>query len=374
MNSPRRLAILAAFSGQGGVEKMVLNLLEGFAPYDVEVDLLAIVRKQYRWPEIRNSRVRVISFKSRHSSLALPEVIGYLRAQRPDVLLAVRDRAIRTAALACRLAGSDVPLFGNLHSLLGESLAAKNALQRWWRLWPMKALYRRIDGIIAISEGVAEDIAAVAGVPLDRIKVVRNPVVDARMLAASKDPVAHRWLGDGGGPVVIGAGRLSAEKDFATLIRAFGRLRECLNARLVILGEGRQRPKLERLVADLGLSDCVDLPGYTDNPYPTMAAADLFVLSSLREGSGNVLTEALALGTPVVATDCPTGPREMLQGGRYGALVPVGDAESLAGAMLQTLGNPPPPAFLREAVGEYHVEHSARAYLQALNLLPSNSY
>ena len=371
MNTPKRLAVLAAFSGQGGVERMVLNLLEGFAAYDIDVDLLPIVRKHYPLPRIANPRARILPFAARHSSLVAPELAGYLGRERPDVLLAVRDRGIRAAVMARRLAGVDVPVVGNLHSLLGPALAEKGWLQRWWRLWPMGWIYGRVDRLIAVSDGVADDIAAIARFPRENIRVVRNPVVDEPMLAAAREPVEHPWLNDGELPVVMGAGRLSAEKDFATLIRAFAGLNRIRPCRLIILGEGKQRPALTQLVADLGLLDVVDLPGYTPNPYAWLARASLFALSSVREGSGNVLTEAMALGVPVVSTDCPTGPREMLRDGRYGQLVPVGDDGRLATAMAETLTQPIEADVLRAAVGDYRVERSARGYLAALGLLPA---
>jgi len=155
------------------------------------------------------------------------------------------------------------------------------------------------------------------------------------------------------------------------LIRAFARVRAHKDCRLVILGEGRLRPELEELAQNLGIADRVAFPGFVNNPYAYMARASLFVLSSAWEGSPNVLTEAVALGRPVVATDCPSGPRELLQDGRYGPLVPVGDADKLAEAMLETLQHPLPPETIREAAAEYTVENSARRYLEVLGFWPA---
>jgi len=171
-------------------------------------------------------------------------------------------------------------------------------------------------------------------------------------------------------PSLSGAGRLTRQKDFATLIHAFALLNARRPARLIILGEGRMRGELEALASELSIADRVALPGYVQNPHAWMAKAALFVLSSRWEGSPNVLTEALALGTPVVSADCPSGPREVLAGGRYGPLVPMGEPLALAEALATTLARPLPADTLREAVAEYHASLSAARYLEALGLGP----
>jgi glycosyltransferase involved in cell wall biosynthesis len=169
-------------------------------------------------------------------------------------------------------------------------------------------------------------------------------------------------------PVILGVGELCARKDFGTLIRAFALVRRERPARLVILGKGRQREKLEALARELGVGADVSLPGFVNNPYPYMKRASLFVLSSAYEGFGNVLVEALATGTPVVATDCPSGPREILEDGRYGPLVPVGDVRRLASSILDTLAHPPEPPLLVQAAERFRVESSAVQYLTALGI------
>jgi len=166
-------------------------------------------------------------------------------------------------------------------------------------------------------------------------------------------------------PVIIALGRLTEQKDFATLLRAFALARKEKPLKLLIFGEGQQRAKLESLACDLGIAQDVALPGFTTNPYREMGASDLFVLSSRWEGSPNALTEALALGIPVVATDCPSGPREIL-GAMGNNLVPVGDPEALAQAILATLTNPPSKAMLQQMVAPYILQQSAQSYLQVL--------
>jgi glycosyltransferase involved in cell wall biosynthesis len=247
-------------------------------------------------------------------------------------------------------------------------MAEKSALERWLRYAPIRRTYPRIDHIVAVSAGVAEDTVRIARLPRERISVIRNPVITPDLERLAAEPCPHPWLAPGQPPVILGAGRLQRQKDFPTLIRAFARLQRGRDCRLAILGEGGSRPKLEALIGQLGLSDRVALLGFQDNPYPYLARARLFVLSSAWEGSPNVLTEAMALGTPVVSTDCPSGPFELLDGGRFGPLVPVGDVEALAAAMQRTLEQGLAPGVLRSAVAEYEQGRSAARYLKVLGL------
>jgi glycosyltransferase involved in cell wall biosynthesis len=365
--APRRLAVLISFSGEGGVERMILNLLDGLVARGIPVDLLAI-RADSAHLEQLPSAVRLLDLGVRHSGLAILPLARYLRSERPAALLAAKDRAIRAAILARRLAGWKGRLIGRLGTNLSAALAGRGAPARWLRTAPMRHLYPRVDRIIAVSEGVADDTRRITRLPRSRIVVVRNPVVTPRLAQLASAPCPHRWLEPTELPVVLGAGRLTEQKDFATLLRAFARLRAVLPARLIILGEGRLRGALDVLAAKLGISDDVTLPGFVVNPYAWMSRASLFVLSSAWEGSPNVLTEALALGVPAVSTNCPSGPREILADGRYGALVAVGDDPGLAEAMRATLAAPLPAAMLREAVAAYSVEVATQGYLAELGV------
>ena len=363
--NPPRLAVLASFSGSGGVEHMLVNLIAGFVAAGREVDLLLI---RDRGPHLAGlpEAVNRIPLGSNHSLLAIPALARYLRQVRPRALLAAKDRAGRAAVLARALAGVDTRLVLRLGTNLSASLAGRSALRRAWRYWPIRRLYPRIDRIVAVSAGVAADTATIAGLPREAISVIRNPVITPDLRQRAAAPCPHPWFQGEGPPVLLGAGRLQRQKDFPTLIRAFARVRQARPCRLVIIGEGQERQVLRALIAQLGLADQVDLPGFQVHPLPFLARANLFVLSSAWEGSPNVLTEAMALGTPVVATDCPSGPAELLDGGRIAPLVPVGDPEALAAAILATLDQPPPGDLLMDAVAEYEQAYSARQYLAAL--------
>jgi glycosyltransferase involved in cell wall biosynthesis len=228
-------------------------------------------------------------------------------------------------------------------------------------------LYPQAHRVVAVSHGVATDILHLYQLPTAKVAVIYNPVVTPELIARSWEAVEHPWLAAGEPPIILGVGRLTAQKDFATLIRAFARVRQHDEARLIILGEGEHRPILEQLIGELGLQAWVALPGFVENPYAWMRRAAVFVLSSRWEGLPTVLIEAMACGTPVVATDCPSGPREILEGGKWGKLVPVGDAVGLAEAICQTLKEGS-PSDLSIRASDFSLERAVESYLQVLGL------
>jgi glycosyltransferase involved in cell wall biosynthesis len=201
----------------------------------------------------------------------------------------------------------------------------------------LSGLYPWADDIVAISKNVAEDIIGYAGVPPAKVHVLYNPVITPDLLNKAKEDAGHVWLKQGQPPVILGAGRLTEQKDFGTLLYAFAILRKKMDARLIILGEGEQRSELETIVRRLDISKDVDLYGYVENPYSFMRQSSVFVLSSKWEGSPSVVIAALACGCPVISTDCPGAIREILADGAYGYLVPVGDAAAMAEAMKKVL-------------------------------------
>ncbi|MCU0935046.1 MAG: glycosyltransferase [Gammaproteobacteria bacterium] len=361
------VALFLSFSGHGGVERMVANLAGGLAGRGLRVDLV-LARAQGghagAWPD----GVRVVPLGTRHTHSALPALVTYLRRERPAAVLAAKDRAIRVAVVARRLSGVPVRLVGRLGTTVTASLAGRSAATRLVWYLGMRGFYPQLDALVAVSEGVAADVRAITGLPQGRVTVVRNPVVTHDLDRLASAPVEHPWLDTREPPVVVGMGRLTRQKDFPTLLQAFARVRAVRPCRLMILGEGRQREELTSLAHSLGLEGDVSLPGFVANPYPVLAAATVFVLSSAWEGSPNALTEAMALGTPVVATDCPSGPAELLRGGAVAPLVAVGDDAAMAEAILRQLERPTPAQDLREAVRDYHVDVSARAYAEVLGL------
>lgn len=305
------------------------------------------------WPTLR-------FLAARH----LPALVAYLREARPDAVLAAATTPNLLAVAARRLAGVETRVVISQRTTLSEKVARRG---KYWKLALVEEFYPGADGIVAVSHGVACDLSHTASIPPSSIEVIYNPIVGPELLDAARTPVDHPWLAAGSPPVLLAVGRLRPRKDHATLIRAFARLRKERAARLVILGEGEERARLLRLARELGVAGDVDLPGFSDNPFAWMSRAALLAHSAQWEGFGNVLVEALACGCPVVSTDCPSGPSEILDGGKYGALVPVGDAEALARAMCETLDRPPDAARLRERAATFAIEGVADRYLSVLD-------
>ncbi len=297
----------------------------------------------------------------------------YLHTRRPDALIAAGFYHNLAALWARRVARMPTRLMLTVRNNLSQELTVKNAQRARWRSLPplIGRMYGLADAIVTVSEGVAEDLAAATGLARARISTIYNPVITPRVLELASAEAPHPWLRVRDGvPVIVAAGRLSPQKNFPLLLQAFARLRTQRPARLILFGEGNERTQLEAQVSELGLGADVAMPGFTDNPYAAFARADLFVLSSDFEGLPAVLIEALACGCPVVSTDCPSGPREILVDGRYGELVPMRDPEALAGAMARTLDHPPDRAQLRTRGLEFTPMRSTREYLALLQLAP----
>jgi glycosyltransferase involved in cell wall biosynthesis len=302
----------------------------------------------------------------------LPSLVAYLRDTRPDAILAAEPRYNAMAVWARRLSGLDsrVVISEHIQISLRATFAGAWGEQRLHDL--LRAAYLKANAIVAVSDGVADDLATHAGIPRDRITTVYNPVVGPDLLIKAQEPLGHPWFAPGEPPVILAAGRLHPQKDFPTLIRVFAQLRAQRPARLVILGTGAPAESeyaagLNALAAELGVAHDVDMPGYTYNPFAYMSRAAVFVLSSRYEGLGNVLIEALACGTPVVSTDCPSGPREILDHGRFGPLVPVGDVDAMARAIGKTLDDPPSAEALRARAQQFTVERAATRYMELLS-------
>ena len=200
----------------------------------------------------------------------------------------------------------------------------------------------------------------------ERITAIDNPVITGTQHDKMCATLDHPWFAPGSPPVLLSVGRLARQKDFPTLLNAFARVRDTFPVRLLILGEGRQRARLEALVLSLGIAGDVAFPGFTMNPFPYMSQAAAFVLSSAWEGAPGALIEAMACGCPVVSTDCPSGPAEILADGQYGPLVPVGDDRALADAIVTVLEKRPDPERLQTRASMFSVERVADRYLDVM--------
>jgi glycosyltransferase involved in cell wall biosynthesis len=296
----------------------------------------------------------------------LPALATYLRTAAPTALISAFPFENLLATAARRLAGGRTRVIVTERNTTTRSTRAGVKWKRRFLGPLLRRQYATADAVVAVSSGVADALAKATGLPRERIAVVHNPVVDSTLEAMATESVAHPWLAASEPPVVLGVGRLVEQKGFATLIRAVAEASRTRQLRLIILGSGSEatRRSLLELADGLGCGDAVELPGFMHNPFAWMARADVFVLSSLHEGLPAVLIQALACGCPVVSTDCPSGPSEILEGGRYGRLVPVGDHQAMAAAILSTLAAPDDRLARISRAATFSVERAARAYLQ----------
>lgn len=375
----RHVAFFAPYTEHVGTEGAMENLAAGFEAAGDQVDMVQVYRE---WSDDVAGRVVPVGtatttrgidrlpFPWKKFLLAGTGFVGlvrYLRRQEPDVLVAGLLNAV--AILARDLAGVDTRVVCSV-----QGLPQPDRIRRF--LWPR--LYRNADAVVVPVQSIADRVVDIADLHHQRVEVIPNPVVSDDFLERGQARPTHPWFG-GEAPVIVSVGRQTRQKDFSTLLRAFADVRADRDARLVVAGkQDEQTEQLRSLTAELGLTDCVDFPGFVDNVAAYIAAADVFVLSSRWEGPGHVLVEALALGTPVVATDCPLGPREILDNGDAGKLVPVGDHEAMATAVQELLDSPAKRDEYARAgpprVEGFRVDSAIEGYLRLVSdLHPSGS-
>lgn len=352
---PRPIAFFLPSVRGGGAQRVIVNLVQGITERGLPVDVVLATAEGVFLDQLPPT-ARLVDLRARRLLRSIGPLTNYLRRERPRILISSMSHANLIALWAARFARRSTPVMVTVHNTMSQSTPEEGGLGGGLSLRLLRTFYPWAASVVAVSRDAADDLVRTSGLPRERVQVVYNPVITPAMLALARQPPDHPWFGPGQPPVILGVGRLTRQKDFPTLIRAFAEIRLRRLARLIILGEGEDRPGLEALIAELGLADDVALPGFRDNAIAYMARSALFVLSSAWEGLPTVLIEALAAGTRVVSTECPSGPREILQGGRLGALVPVGDAPALARAMLVALDGPaetvPPDAltpFTRDA-------------------------
>jgi glycosyltransferase involved in cell wall biosynthesis len=359
-----RIALFLPSLIAGGAQRVMVNLARGLADRGLDVDLVLSTAEGPYLSEVSRS-VRLVDLKARRVLASLPKLVRYLRAERPRALLSTLTYANVVALWAARLARVSTRVVVREANTL--SLASQGATDGRDRILPALArhCYPWADGIVAVSEGAAGDLARTTALPRERISVLDNPSITPELRALAAAPLDEPWFRPGAPPVILGVGRLSKQKDFPSLLRAFADVRRAREARLLILGEGEDRSGLAALIAELGLSADAALPGFVQNPFAYMARAAVFVLSSAWEGSPGALIQALACGAPVVATDCESGPREILQGGRFGQLVPCGDVPALSAAILTAIDGPR-AVVPREAWYRFSQDAAVDGYLRVL--------
>jgi len=376
----------------GGAERIVLNLARTLADKGQQVDLVlsrlrgelvseippsvrivelgstgrvGFMHTLFRLPpETWRTLIPLMVRKPLKKIRSLPYLEHYLRTERPDILMASTNVPNLLAVWAGQLArGKTAIILKQDNSVVqaarntAESLRLKlpNLVRRW---------YGCADAIVAVSEGVAQELNQLTSVPRQRIHVIYNPIDLDRISALAEKKLDHPWFQLGQPPVLLAAGRLHEQKDYPTLLQAFKLVRANRTVRLAILGEGHERVRLEKLIRELGIDESVSLLGFQTNPFAYMAKSAVFVLSSAWEGLANVLIEALACGCRVVSTDCQHGPAEILDNGRYGILVPVENPEALAAAIGTALDQSPEQEKAKNRAGAFDIKGISDKYQQ----------
>ncbi|MGO4478341.1 glycosyltransferase [Massilia sp. 2TAF26] len=363
-----KLAIYLPSLGGGGAERVTGTLANAIAERGVNVDL---VLAQATGPYLAHvsPAVNIVDLGASRVLTSCSGLINYLREERPTATLSVLNHANVIAIAARAMSGVRTRLVVSEHNTLSSAVKGRVSLRGSIEVGAMKFSYPRADAIVGVSNGVSDDLAKALGLPRSRVNTVYNPIDAVQIKQKSLESVDHPWFAPGQPPVIVAIGRLTRQKNFEHLLNSFALLRSSrgIEARLMILGEGELRSDLEEQVKTLGLSACVALPGFVSNPYAYLRAAGLFVLSSSWEGLPTVLIEAMSCEAKVVSTDCPSGPAEILENGKWGRVVPMDDTRALAAAMAAALADENPPN-VYERASDFSVERSVDGYLQLLQI------
>lgn len=349
----------------GGAETTMSTLANGFVDRGVAVDLVV---GQAIGPNLKrlDSRVRLIDLQTTHMVQAILPLAFYLRRSRPDALLTAMTHANNAAIIARFLAQSQTRIVASERTTIDwKPTRMVEAIHLRLR----SILYRNIDTLVLVAREEEAEATRRFRLAGGRVCCIYNPIITPEFSSSRQMPPTHPWLRNrsaNSGPVIVAVGRLDPIKDYGCLLDAFSRLRRKQPARLIIFGEGEQRKMLEARIDELRIGEAVSLPGYVEDPVREMNAGDLFVLSSRSEGLPGVLIQALGCGLRIVSTDCTTGPREILEGGKWGRLVDVGDVNAFAKAMEDAIAGPEPFKPDRSHLAQFSLPYAVDAYLARL--------
>lgn len=362
MLEQKRIVFVIESLKVGGAERVVANLAAEFDKNRWDVEIVIIRETGLIEAELPES-VDVHVLDSDRTLASIPRLVSYFRERQPDIVIANMTHVNVVAALSVNLSRIDTDLVVVEHSMLSERIERiDNRKERLTALLASR-LYLWADSIVAVSSGLADDVAAVTGINRSLITTIYNPIDIGHIREQATKDIKHEWFKDSELSVIIGVGRLEVRKDFPTLLRAFARVVQNQQCRLVICGDGPQQESLRDLADQLDIQERVCFLGWVENPYKYMSQSDVFVLSSSNEGFANVIVEALAVGCPVVSTDCESGPAEILEDGAWGKLVPVGDEKVMANSIKQVLVEPPEMDSLRKRASEFDTPIIYQSYI-----------
>uniref|UniRef100_E6QMH0 Putative glycosyl transferase family 1 n=1 Tax=mine drainage metagenome TaxID=410659 RepID=E6QMH0_9ZZZZ len=362
-----RVAVYLHTLFNGGIERVMFDLAAEMMRRGIAVDVVVNTLEYSPMIEQLPKGASLVNLECRGFLDRLPRLMRYLRTARPDAMLSAGHFSNEIAILARIFSHSKTRCVVTEHTNLGVELKTLGRMcpRRFAVPFLCTLLYRFADAMVAVSDGVRMDCERLFHLPPNRCITIRNPLDATGIRTRSMESLEHSWLSAGGPPVVLAIGRLELQKDFQMLLDAFALLRQRIDARLIVLGEGSQRASLLARVKQLKLEPWVEFPGFVANPYPYLRLAKVFCVSSRWEGLSVSLLEALALGTPAVSTDCPSGPREVLCDGRWGILTPVGDSRAFAEGLLRAI-EAGAPEMSEDALQSYRVDSVTDRYLSLL--------
>lgn len=365
-NKETKITIIMTHLSGGGAERVMLLLAKGLANKGFKIDFIVGNTSNYKaekWPD----NIHLIDLNVSRFIYALPKLVRLFRGYNTDYVLSALKLVNVLTICAAKIALLEAEIVISEHSTISEKiLNAENIKGKYIIPFLMKVTYPWATKIVSVSKGVADDLAQTIRINRQNIDVIYNPVIEDQMFDMANEPISHRWF-EGDIPVIMGIGRLIKVKNFSLLIKAFTKVRKNRKCKLIILGEGEKRPQLKKLVKNLNMESEVALPGFYDNPYAYLSRADLFVLSSNVEGLPTVLIEALAFEIPVVSTDCPSGPEEILENGKWGTIVPRNNVEAMAKAMDKGLNSKPTNS--KERAMHFTVERAVQKYSKLISKL-----
>lgn len=365
----KKIALFIPTLNGGGTERVFFTLANDFVLKGFHVDLI-LINSVGTFLKAVNPTVRIIDLKVKRVLYAFFPLVFYLRKERPAAILTAMTYVNIVAILALKFSMVNSRIVISERSTISLRSRISRGLVSFIIYFLVPHLYKYADSIVSVSKAVAKDLAIFANLPQSKVEYIYNPFDILNIEELSNMPVKHPWFESKCSPVIIAVGRLNEAKDYPTLIKAFSYLRRKTHARLLILGEGYLQHDLQSQINEYGFTDSdVQLIGFVSNPYSYIKKSNLFVLSSIYEGLPGVLIEALVCGVPVVSTDCPSGPSEILEEGRWGRLVPVGDPCALANAIVEVLEmNVEQLPNVRDRAKDFEKDKAVEAYLKLLGV------
>lgn len=360
-----RICFFAPNLEGGGAERIIAILASHFSNEDFKVDLL-LTQVSGPYLDDLSPKVNVINLQCGRALTSLPKLIKYLKSQRPHILFTSHMHFSTVAIWAAKSARASTKVVIRQPTMLNLSYE-KTSLSSHLKQKVFIASSYFADKIIVSSEAMLRDFKKVAKIPTNKLQIIHNPIPIQVIIESSKEPLEHSWFQPGEPPVIIAVGRLVAVKDFTTLIKAFSIVEKSLPSHLLILGEGPLRPELTNLINCLGLNNKVSMPGFVSNPYKYMKKSKVFVLSSLREGFPNSMVEAMACGIPIISTQGDGGAKEILENGKWGQLVPVGNENMMAEAILKAF-EPSNDVNTLQRAKDFSIDIIIKKYRQSFDL------